>query len=102
MAEDAAFLPMKQALFAVLALMLISFLAFNFQRRKLASEMNVIRTEFLMMATGVATEHLDALSTLRLRLGDGSGDVRIGQQPASYLFSPARAVPRSYGGLLAV
>ncbi len=44
--------------------MLISFLAFNFQRRKLGSEMNIIRSELQMMATGVATEHLDALSTM--------------------------------------
>ena len=44
--------------------MLLSFLAFNFQRWKMNSEMNVIRSELMMIATGVASEHLDEIGTM--------------------------------------
>ena len=64
MAEDAALFSMKQTLFAVGALLLFSFFAFNLQRWTLNSEINGIRTE--LIAPGVATEHLHEIGTMDL------------------------------------
>ena len=64
MAEDAALFSMKQTLFAVGALLLFSFFAFNLQRWTLNSEINGIPTE--LIATGVATRHFDKIGTMDL------------------------------------
>ncbi len=64
MAEDAAFLSMKQTLFAVGALLLSSFFAFNLQHRALNSEVNGIPTE--RIAPDVATRHFDEIGTMDL------------------------------------
>ncbi len=62
MAEDAALCSMKQTLFAVSALLLFSFFAFNLQHWTFNSETNGIRTE--LIAPGVATRHLDEIGTM--------------------------------------
>ncbi len=53
---------MKQTLFAVGALLLFSFFAFNLQHRTLNSEINGIPTE--LIAPGVATRHFDEIGTM--------------------------------------
>ncbi len=69
---------MKQALYIIIALMQISFFAFNFQRWKLNRELKVFRTEVQMIATGVAAERLDEIATMDFadiyNLRTGSGD----------------------------
>ena len=55
---------MKQALFIIIALMQVSFFAFNIQRWKLNSDLKVWRTEVQMIATGVAAELLDEAGTM--------------------------------------
>lgn len=55
---------MKQALYVIIALMQISFFAFNFQRWKMNRELKVVQTELQMIATGVAADILDEIGTM--------------------------------------
>lgn len=54
---------MLEARFAVLALALISFLAFQFQRHLSNSRMLMMRSEVQLIASGVGTEYLDEVGT---------------------------------------
>jgi len=63
-AEEAAFFSMKQPLFAIGALLLFSFFAFNLQHRTLNNQTNGIPTE--RIAPGVATRHFDKSGTMHL------------------------------------
>ena len=55
---------MKQTLFAIGALLLFSFFAFNLQRWTLNSQTNAIPTE--LIAPGGATRHFDEIGTMDL------------------------------------
>ena len=55
---------MLETRFAILALALLSLLALQFQRHLSTTRMQVILSEVHLIASGVATEHLDRVGTM--------------------------------------